>query len=1390
MNFMPPFRAWPLFVVAIAFTITPLVGYGAYCTPSANCSAGDQIENFTFNTISNLNSGGSNCNTDAYVNTGLSTTVTAGIKYAIGMQSGSNWAQGFGVWIDYNQDEDFDDVDEFVYASPTFSQNWFNDSIIISSFALPGATRMRVRSQFQQTITAGESCANINWGETEDYIVIIQPNNSPPMADFAADTQFTCTGLINFSNLSLFAPTSWTWDFGDGNFSTLQHPSHSYVTNGTYSVSLWVSNSFGTDSIAITNYVTVALSGTVPPSCTPVTFGYCCQIGIYNVTFESINNNSGNASVGYEDFSCGSLAAVTMNSSYAISVETGPNFEENVGVWIDYDNDGVFTGGEQVFTSSQVLGVHTGSVTIPSGPVSNTNLRMRVGSDWWQNTPPSPCVDVQYGQFEDYSVTIQPDTIPPVANLIADATITCNGIINFTDLSFPAATSWLWDFGDGFTDTVQNPTHTYTIDNTYSVTLIATNQYGSDTVVFANYIQVNVSGGGPIVASCTPASLNYCCGFGITQLDFNTISSTTNDGTAGYEDLTCSFGTNVVEGQTYNFFADMSSASPGLHNIRAWIDHNNDGSFDNVSELVYADDNVATTSGTITIASGGVLNTALRMRVAADYDFESAPLPCADLERGQAEDYAITVLANTNSPVASFSSLSTISCDGIVSFIDESSMVPTFWLWDFGDGQTSNLQNPVHSYQADGDYTVTLIVANSNGSDTLEIIDYVSVALGTGPVPASCIPNTLQYCCGYGIYNVTLATIANSTGGGADGYEDFSCTQKAYLVAGQSYGLSVTTGVSNPQDTRAWIDFNNDGILDDVMERVFTKDDDFNPSGTISIPLSAVQDTALRMRISSDYSGSDPTPCSDVWYAQVEDYSIVIGVPPVSDFSSSDSTFCESTCISFNDLSANNPTSWFWNFTGGSPSSSTDQNPANICYANPGTYSVSLIATNDFGGNFSIISGMITVLACPPPDADFSASASAICVGECLDFTDMTTNTPDTWSWYFPGADSTGSSAQDPTGICYSNTGTYDVTLVVSNTFGTDSITKSGFITVNLCLPTPGFTASTTSVCETACTAFTDQSTNNPTSWAWSFPGASPDTSNAQNPLGVCYSTPGNYDVTLVVGNASGSDTIVMTDYMTVLACPVPTADFAPSDSEICSGDCITFTDLSQNVVNWIWSFENGTPSSSFVSNPGTVCFSGPPGFYNVRLMTVNALGSDTMNRAILIDSAVADMIVEDTLYQNVPGSFLDNSISAVTWNWNFGDGNSTGFQDPFYTYVILGTYTVTLIITNDNGCTDTATKEIVVVQYNGGEELDDKPGLSVYPNPVSSHLYINFTMPQEESSWLKIHNTLGELVYSARDMSKKSDVIELNIAFLPKGIYYLTVAGNWGTTVNKFTRH
>jgi PKD repeat protein len=82
------------------------------------------------------------------------------------------------------------------------------------------------------------------------------------------------------------------------------------------------------------------------------------------------------------------------------------------------------------------------------------------------------------------------------------------------------------------------------------------------------------------------------------------------------------------------------------------------------------------------------------------------------------------------------------------------------------------------------------------------------------------------------------------------------------------------------------------------------------------------------------------------------------------------------------------------------------------------------------------------------------------------------------------------------------------------------------------------FDASDTSVCEKFCIDFFDQSTNNPTSWQWDFPGGTPSSSTAQNPMQICYQTPGVYDVTLITTNASGNDTLILNDYVTVYATP------------------------------------------------------------------------------------------------------------------------------------------------------------------------------------------------------------------------------------------------------------
>jgi PKD repeat protein len=100
------------------------------------------------------------------------------------------------------------------------------------------------------------------------------------------------------------------------------------------------------------------------------------------------------------------------------------------------------------------------------------------------------CDQPLYGQTEDFSALIQQNTNPPVGAFTASPTVTCTGEVQFTDLSTNIVTSWLWDFGDSNTSTEQNPSHTYAATGSYTVTLTATNDFGSDVATATNYIDV------------------------------------------------------------------------------------------------------------------------------------------------------------------------------------------------------------------------------------------------------------------------------------------------------------------------------------------------------------------------------------------------------------------------------------------------------------------------------------------------------------------------------------------------------------------------------------------------------------------------------------------------------------------------------------------------------------------------------------------------------------------------------------------------------------------------------------------------------------------------------------------------------------------------------------
>jgi PKD repeat protein len=98
--------------------------------------------------------------------------------------------------------------------------------------------------------------------------------------------------------------------------------------------------------------------------------------------------------------------------------------------------------------------------------------------------------------------------------------------VNFTDETINGATSWLWDFGDGGTSTLENPVHTYISAGTYPVKLITCNALGCDSVI----ISVTINGvNGPSAPLCSPITSAFCCSAGITNVTFNTINNTTQN---------------------------------------------------------------------------------------------------------------------------------------------------------------------------------------------------------------------------------------------------------------------------------------------------------------------------------------------------------------------------------------------------------------------------------------------------------------------------------------------------------------------------------------------------------------------------------------------------------------------------------------------------------------------------------------------------------------------------------------------------------------------------------------------------------------------------------------------------------------------------------------------
>lgn len=160
--------------------------------------------------------------------------------------------------------------------------------------------------------------------------------------------------------------------------------------------------------------------------------------------------------------------------------------------------------------------------------------------------------------------------------------------------------------------------------------------------------------------------------------------------------------------------------------------------------------------------------------------------------------------------------------------------------------------------------------------------------------------------------------------------------------------------------------------------------------------------------------------------------------PPVANFGSNTKSVCVGQAVTYNDLSSNNPTGWSWQFPGGTPSTSTSSNPV-VTYSAPGTYAVTLVATNGAGSNSTTQNSFVTVEGVV---AQFAQDLQGICPGFEVNFTNGSSCSPTTIKWSFPGGNPSTSTDPNPL-VTYSSPGIYDVTLIAGNNTGNDTLIQN-----------------------------------------------------------------------------------------------------------------------------------------------------------------------------------------------------------------------------------------------------------------------------------------------------------------------------------------------------------
>jgi PKD repeat protein len=431
--------------------------------------------------------------------------------------------------------------------------------------------------------------------------------------------------------------------------------------------------------------------------------------------------------------------------------------------------------------------------------------------------------------------------------------------------------------------------------------------------------------------------------------------------------------------------------------------------------------------------------------------------------------------------------------------------------------------------------------------------------------------------------------------------------------------------------------------------------------------------------------------------------------------------------------------------------------------------------------------------------ANFSASSNSVCSGSAVDFSDMSSGTPETWAWEFPGGTPATSNVQNPTGIAYPQSGTYDVTLTVTKAGSNPStLAKTAYIAVTN-LPVPDFSAPVG--CPGQSVQFTDMTNPNGgtiSSWKWNFgdPGTgSANTSLLQNPV-HSYNTPGTYTVALVsTVNGMCTDSVMKE----VIVTTAPEAAATPQgETNLCkdvAGKIYTTAGVT-NATTYAWMIEpDSVATITGTDTIGTLTLAaGFTGTFNVKVQGINDCGSGPFSELLqvtVIDAPVAPAkpAGDDSVNLNRI-STTDFTIievaGATSYAWTMtpeaagtvaGIGlTGTATWDKTY----RGVATLTAKAVNDCGESISSDAKTVTLYAPVGIGENAGLGIRIFPNPNNGLFTLDITSGIVSEVKITVYNILGNVVYAESGVRFNGTLHKnLDLAGLAKGVYRLTVEGN-----------